>query len=99
MGHGPAVKLGKDNASPYKQSLGLKLFIAYGIVYAIFVIINTIDADIMKADLFLGLNIAVIYGMGLIFLAIVMGLIYNHMCTKKENELNGPSEKEVEDSK
>ena len=43
----------------------------------------------------LGLNLAVVYGMGLIVLAIVMGLVYNQMCTKKEDELNGPNGEKV----
>jgi uncharacterized membrane protein (DUF485 family) len=35
-----------------------------------------------------GLNLACVYGFGLIILAIIMGLIYNYMCTQKEYELN-----------
>ena len=87
-GHGPAAKLGKDNASEWKSKLGIKLFFVYGLIYAGFVLINTFNRDLMKRDVFLGLNLAVVYGMGLIVLAIVMGVIYNHFCTKKEDELN-----------
>jgi len=32
------------------------------------------------------LNLAVSYGFGLILLAIIMGLAYNAVCTKKEKE-------------
>jgi uncharacterized membrane protein (DUF485 family) len=95
-GHGPAVKMGKDNASPYKQSLGIKLFIAYALVYTGFVVINTIMPKMMEKEIALGQNLAVVYGMGLIVLAIVMGLIYNHMCTKKEDELNTDDQSPVE---
>ena len=99
MGHGPAVKLGKDNASPYKQSLGLKLFVVYALVYAGFVAITAIQPKVMETEIMLGQNLAVVYGMGLIILAIVMGLVYNHMCTKKEDELNtdetAPADKEA----
>jgi uncharacterized membrane protein (DUF485 family) len=35
-----------------------------------------------------GQNLAIVYGMGLIILAAVMGLIYNYFCTRYENELN-----------
>lgn len=87
-GHGPAVKMGKDNASPYKQSLGIKLFIAYALVYAGFVAINTVRPEWMAKEICLSQNLAVVYGMGLIVLAMVMGLAYNHMCTKKEDELD-----------
>ncbi len=89
-GHGPAVKLGKDNASEWKSKLGIKLFFVYGIIYAGFVVITTIEPEWMSINLFWGLNLAVVYGMGLIILAIVMGLVYNYFCTKKEDELNGP---------
>ncbi len=41
----------------------------------------------MEKTVLFGLNLAVTYGFGLILLAIVMGLAYNHFCTKKENEL------------
>ena len=34
-----------------------------------------------------GLNLAVVYGMGLIGLALVMALIYNALCTAKEKAL------------
>jgi len=89
-GHGPAVKLGKDNASEWKSKLGIKLFFVYGVIYAGFVVINTVKPELMKINAFLGLNLAVVYGMGLIVLAIVMGVIYNYFCTRKEDELNKP---------
>ncbi len=94
--HGPAVKLGKDNASDWKAKLGIKLFFVYGIIYAGFVIINTVHPDLMEIQVFWGLNLAVVYGMGLIVLAVVMGVIYNYFCTRKEDELNKPEESKEE---
>lgn len=95
-GHGPAVKMGKDNASEWKSKLGLKLFFVYGTIYAGFVVINTVKPKLMEIQVFLGLNLAVVYGMGLIVIAIIMGVIYNHFCTKKEDELNKPEEPKEE---
>lgn len=95
-GHGPAVKLGKDNASEWKSKLGIKLFFVYGLIYAGFVVINTVKPELMKIDVLFGMNLAVVYGMGLIVLAIIMGVIYNHFCTKKEDELNKPEESKEE---
>ena len=89
-GHGPAVKLGKDNASEWKSKLGIKLFFVYGAIYTGFVLINTIKPELMKINALFGMNLAVVYGMGLIILAIIMGLIYNYFCTRKEDELNAP---------
>ncbi len=88
MTHGPAAKLGKDNASKWKQKLGIILFIVYGLVYVGFVGITVSKPELMEEEIMLGQNLAVTYGMGLIVLAIVMGLVYNHFCTKKEDELN-----------
>lgn len=91
-GHGPAVKMGKDNASEWKSKLGIKLFFVYGFIYAGFVGINTLKPELMKKDALLGMNLAVVYGMGLIVLAIIMGVVYNYFCTKKEDELNKADE-------
>ncbi len=87
MGHGPAVKLGKDNAAGYKTKLGIKMFIAYSLVYATFVIINTTNPKLMETSI-MGQTAAVIWGFGLIMLALVMAVIYNAMCNKAEKHLN-----------
>jgi uncharacterized membrane protein (DUF485 family) len=87
-GHGPASEWGVDNASDYKSKLGVYMFIIYVIVYGGFIAINVISPPTMALIVFGGLNLAIVYGFGLIVLAIIMGLIYNHLCTKKEDELN-----------
>ncbi len=87
MGHGPAVKLGKDNAAAYKTKLGIRMFIVYTLVYATFVILNTTNPKIMEI-IVLGQTAAVIWGFGLIVLALVMAVIYNFFCGKAEKELN-----------
>jgi len=100
MLHGEAVKLGKDEAVAFKTKLGLILFAIYSAIYAGFVIINTLSPKTMGTRIVLGLNLAAVYGFGLIILAIIMGVIYNHVCTKMENKLNepGPSSKEAGNS-
>ena len=95
--HGPAAKLEKDYASQFKQSLGIKLFIVYALIYAGFVAITTIQPEVLEKDIFLGLNLAVVYGMGLIILAIVMGLIYHFICSKKEDEMTAAANAEQSD--
>ncbi len=87
MGHGPAVKLGKDNASSIKTKLGVKMFLAYTLVYAIFVAINATIPEVMEATIF-GQTAAILWGFGLIALALVMALVYNHICTKAEKQMN-----------
>ena len=87
MGHGPAVKLGRDDASSYKTRLGVKMFIVYTIVYATFVGINTINPKMMETIIF-GQTAAVIWGFSLIVLALIMAMIYNRLCTKAEERMN-----------
>ncbi len=86
--HGPAVKLGKDNAVAKKTKLGVILFICYTIVYGGFVLIGLVKPEIMGLHVIGNQNLAIVYGFGLIFLAIVMGFIYNSICTRMEKRLN-----------
>lgn len=88
MLHEPANVIATDNAAAYKSKLGVILFIFYTIVYTGFVIIGLTKPELMGVELIGGQNIAIIYGFGLIVLAIVMGFIYNYFCTRMENKLN-----------
>jgi len=90
MLHEPASRdLTPDHASKGKARLGIWLFAAYSLVYVGFVAINTLWPQWMKVKVLLGLNLAVVYGFGLIFLAVGMGVIYNRICTKMEDRMNG----------
>jgi uncharacterized membrane protein (DUF485 family) len=93
-GHGPATDWGEDKASDYKASLGIKMFVIYCIIYVIYVVINVFSPKTMGVIVFAGLNLAVVYGFGLIVLAAVMGAIYNSMCTTAEDTMNAPAEEE-----
>jgi hypothetical protein len=88
MFHGPAAKVGKDPASGYKTRLGVWMFLAYSLIYALFVAISVTNISLMEMEVFSGLNLAVVYGMGLIIVALIQAVIYNHQCTKKERELD-----------
>ncbi len=88
MGHGPAVKLGVDNASEAKSKLGIKMFFVYLVVYVGFVTIATVNPALLEITMFAGLNLAIVYGFTLIVLAIIMGLTYNQLATKLEDTLN-----------
>ena len=87
MLHEPATPAEKDPAGPYKMRLGIRMFIFYALFYAGFVAINLLFPLAMGAIVFLGLNLATVYGVTLIIVALIEALIYNHMCNKKENEL------------
>ncbi len=88
MDHGPAVKLGVDRASGKKTKLGIWLFILYTIVYGVFVAINVVNYEAMGKIVIGNQNLAVVFGFGLIVFAIVLGLIYNSICTGYENKMN-----------
>jgi TRAP-type C4-dicarboxylate transport system permease small subunit len=51
------------------------------------VAINLLSPETMGAIVLAGLNLATVYGMALIVLALVQALIYNVMCRRKEDEL------------
>jgi len=89
MLHEPAAQVDvEDFAAEYKTKIGIRLFIVYSLFFAGFVALNTFVPDVMGMIFLFGLNLAIFYGFFLIVFAIVLGLIYNMMCTAKEKELN-----------
>jgi len=91
MAHGPATDWGKDNAAKHKTKLGVKMFILYAVVYAGFIIINVLSPKTMSIDIG-GLNLAIVYGFGLIIFALILAFIYNARCTKLEKKHNGDTD-------
>jgi uncharacterized membrane protein (DUF485 family) len=89
MLHEPAAKTVKDPAFAYKRRLGVIMFIVYGAIYAAFVAVNLVKPVLMETVLFSGLNLAVVYGMGLILLALVLALFYNRACGRREAAMSG----------
>jgi len=88
MHHGPATDSGPDPASRYKSRLGVWMFLFYCVIYAGFVFTNVLtEGRAMQTNIFSGLNLAVVYGMSLIIIALIMALIYNALCTAKEKEM------------
>jgi len=93
MFHEPAAQSGKDPAVSFKTNLGVKMFIAYAIIYAGFIFINLFSPISMEKEIMMGLNLSVVYGFGLIILALVLAVIYNQACNNKEAELASPDRK------
>jgi TRAP-type C4-dicarboxylate transport system permease small subunit len=87
MLHEPAAPQGKDYAPEYKTRLGVVLFFVYAAVYGGFLAINLIwPKSMAKATPVFGLNVAVVYGFALIIFALLLALVYTHLCTRKEKE-------------
>ena len=65
---------------------GLLLFAVYVILYGSFVYLSAFRADLMASKPFNGVNLAVLYGMGLIVAAFVLALIYMMLCRPRADE-------------
>ncbi|WP_246112956.1 DUF485 domain-containing protein [Allorhodopirellula solitaria] len=64
-------------AAPSSVSpLGLTLFVIYTLLYLGFVLLNAFATETMDMVVVAGLNLAIVYGFGLIIAAIVMAFIY-----------------------
>lgn len=89
MLHEPATPSGKDPASGYKSRLGIRMVLIYSLFYAGFVAINLLSPRAMEAIVWMGLNLATVYGMALIIVALLEALLYDFMCRRKESEFAG----------
>lgn len=87
MFHEPAATSGKDPAFAYKRGLGIRMFSAYALFYAGFIVINLLKPVLMEAEVAAGLNLATVYGFSLIVIALILALVYNRACSLKEAAL------------
>ena len=85
MSHGPSTEWKEDRSSPYKTRLGVIMFLIYAVVYASFIGINVFAPAWMRVDVG-SLNVAIVFGFGLIVLAVVLAFVYNHLCTLAERK-------------
>ena len=78
-----------DSPSPQRRfhtRLGLLLFLIYLALYTGFVLINAFAADQMETIVLAGLNLAIVYGFGLIVCALVLALFYGLLCRREPAE-------------
>lgn len=61
---------------------GLILFAVYVLLYGGFVFLNAMRPELMASRPFGGVNLAILYGFGLIAAAMVLALVYMAMCRK-----------------
>lgn len=85
MDHGPATEWKTEKSEGFKTKLGLIMFAIYVPIYFAFVLICVLSPKTMSMDIG-SLNLAIVYGFFLIILAMIQALIYNYLCSKKENE-------------
>ena len=59
---------------------GIVLFLAYLVLYGGFMLLSAYRPQLMSKTPFGGVNLAILYGMGLIFGAFVLAAIYMALC-------------------
>jgi hypothetical protein len=89
MLHKPAAPVEEDSSSAYKTRLGVWMFLFYALYYAGFVIINLTSPQAMGTVILLGLNLATVYGMSLILVALLEALVYTALCSRAESRHSG----------
>ena len=73
----------------FNRRFGLALFFVYLAAYGAFVYLSAFRADLMAAHAVAGVNIAVVYGFGLIVAALVLALIYLKVCVHVDEPAAG----------
>jgi len=84
MLHEPAASSGPDPSSSYKARVGIWMFLVYAVIYAGFVAVNVVSPLAMERKVLAGLNLATVYGMSLIVVALVLALVYDRLCSTHE---------------
>lgn len=87
----------------HNSKLGLQLFAFYFAFYFGFVAINAMSPSTMEWQPWGGLNLALLYGFGLIVLALILAFVYGIFArtgaaadsVAEPSESHGPSDKQV----
>jgi len=69
-----------DSILSRNARLGLVLFTVYLLLYAGFMTLNVMNPKMMAEPSLFGLNLAILYGFGLIVAALVLALLYMALC-------------------
>lgn len=82
----PPIDAGPGNASnTHNARVGIMLFAIYVILYAGFMFLAAFRPEVMGAPTPLGsVNLAIMYGMGLILAALVLAVIYIFLCRMEQ---------------
>ena len=86
-----------DNALAKRRHnarLGLVLFFVYLALYAGFVVINAFAPSLMEWRPWGGLNLAILYGFGLILAAFVLAAVYGVMCRSETSDAAGQEQQQ-----
>ena len=70
---------------------GLALFAVYLLLYGGYVLLNAFRPAVMDVVVVAGVNLATVYGLGLIAAALLMALVYGWLCRAPAPLTPGPS--------
>ncbi len=77
---GESTEARDESVERHNARVGMVLFIAYLAVYAAYMVVNVLVPEWMDVVPFWGLNLAVLWGMGLIVGALILSIIYMLLC-------------------
>ncbi len=80
--HGPPAEVEQEHepTSARNARAGLVLFVIYFALYLGFMLLSAFWPEQLDAIVFAGLNLAIVYGIGLIFVAVALALVYSWIC-------------------
>lgn len=81
-----------DDPTQANRRLGLALFFVYLTCYLGFVLLSAFFTDTMERPVLAGLNLAIVYGAGLIIAALVLSLLYGVLCKSDEGNTSSVEE-------
>lgn len=88
MLHEPSETNSISASTQKKARLGVWLFFLYTLVYSGFVAIGVTNYELMGKKVLGEQTLAIVYGIGLIVFAVVLGVIYNFLCTRYEDKMD-----------
>lgn len=74
------------NSRRANSRLGMVLFLIYLSLYGSFVVVNAFSPSTMEATPVAGVNLAILFGFGLIIMAFLLALIYGMFCGDEPND-------------
>jgi uncharacterized membrane protein (DUF485 family) len=75
-----------EPAVPRNTRIGLILFVLYLLFYGGFMVLNAFWPTVMSMRVFAGVNLAIVYGLALIVVALVLAVLYGWLCRSSRVE-------------
>ncbi len=93
----PSGELDSPATAARNARLGLWLFGVYLLLYGGFVGISALAPQLLEAQPVAGINLAIVYGMGLIVAAFALALVYGWLCRLPASDVPDRAARSPED--